>query len=99
MKTTHKQNIDGARVDALLEKCEITVNKNSVPGDTKPFVPGGVRLGNLIHQLEFMYPGTPALTTRGLVESDFEKVADFIDRGIKIAIKLNGEGNHYNWKC
>jgi len=71
------KNIDGARVDALLEKCNITVNKNSVPGDTKPMVPGGVRLG------------TPALTTRGLKEADFEKVADFIDRGIKIAISLN----------
>jgi len=71
------KNIDGARVDALLEKCNITVNKNSVPGDTKPMVPGGFRIG------------TPALTTRGFVESDFEKVADFIDRGIKVALKHN----------
>jgi glycine hydroxymethyltransferase len=76
------QDIDGARVDALLEKCEITVNKNAVPGDTKPLVPGGIRLG------------TPALTTRGLVESDFIKVAEFIDRGIKIAIKINSEGEN-----
>lgn len=45
-------------------------------------VPGGVRLG------------TPALTTRGLVEKDFEKVAEFIDRGIKIALKINGEGEN-----
>ncbi len=36
--------------------------------------------------------GTPALTTRGLVESDFVKVADYIDRGIKIAIRLNSQG-------
>jgi len=76
------QTIDGARVDALLEQCDITVNKNSVPGDTKPFVPGGVRLG------------TPALTTRGLVESDFVKVAEFIDRGIKIAIRINTQGEN-----
>lgn len=72
-----EKNIDGARVDALLEKCNITVNKNSVPGDTKPMVPGGIRIG------------TPALTTRGLTEKDFDKVADFIDRGIAIAIKIN----------
>ncbi len=36
-----------------------------------------------------MIVGTPALTTRGLVESDFVKVAEYIDRGIKIAIRLN----------
>jgi len=76
------QNIDGARVDAVLEACNITLNKNAVPGDTKPFVPGGVRIG------------TPAMTTRGLVEADFEKVADFIDRGIKIALKVNAEGEN-----
>jgi glycine hydroxymethyltransferase len=74
------KGIDGARVDSLLDKCNITLNKNSVPGDTKPMVPGGVRIG------------TPAMTTRGLVEKDFEKVAEFIDRGINIAIKINKEG-------
>ncbi len=45
-------------------------------------VPGGIRIG------------TPALTTRGLKEKDFEKIADFIDRGIKIAIKINAEGDN-----
>ena len=34
------------------------------------------------------------MTSRGLVESDFEKVGDFIDRGIKIAIKVNKEGEN-----
>jgi len=76
------KNIDGARVDALLEKCNITLNKNAVPGDTKPFVPGGIRIG------------TPAMTTRGLVEKDFDKVAEFIDRGIKIALKVNSESDN-----
>jgi len=65
-----------------LEECNITINKNAVPGDTKPFVPGGIRLG------------TPAMTTRGLVESDFEKVADFIDRGIKIGLEINAVGEN-----
>ncbi len=40
------KHIDGARVDVLLDKCGITVNKNTVPGDTKPMIPGGLRLGN-----------------------------------------------------
>ncbi len=46
----------------------MTLNKNSVPGDKSAMVPGGVRIGS------------PAMTTRGMVESDFVKVADFIDR-------------------
>ncbi|PRP80641.1 serine hydroxymethyltransferase [Planoprotostelium fungivorum] len=75
-------NIDGARVDAVLEAAHVTLNKNSVPGDTKPFVPGGVRVG------------TPAMTTRGLKEEDFVKVGDFIDRGVKIALEMNGVGEN-----
>ena len=46
----------------------ITLNKNSVPGDKSAVVPGGVRIGS------------PALTTRGFVERDFVRVADFLDR-------------------
>eukprot|EP01102_Stenamoeba_stenopodia_P001425 TRINITY_DN1123_c0_g1_i1.p1 TRINITY_DN1123_c0_g1~~TRINITY_DN1123_c0_g1_i1.p1 ORF type:complete len:514 (-),score=125.68 TRINITY_DN1123_c0_g1_i1:68-1609(-) len=76
------KDIDGARAEKVLEYCNITVNKNAVPGDTKPFVPGGLRVG------------TPALTSRGLKEADFEKVAHFIDRGISIAIKFNREGEN-----
>jgi len=76
------QGIDGARVDFLLEHAHITLNKNSVPGDTKPMVPGGVRVG------------TPAMTTRGLKEQDFIKVADFIDRGVKIALEMNKQGEN-----
>lgn len=48
-------------------------NKNTVPGDVKAMVPGGLRMGS------------PALTSRGFVESDFDQVADFVDRAIKIA--------------
>ena len=62
--------IDGSRVQILFDYCQIYCNKNSVPGDKSALVPGGIRLGS------------PALTTRGLVESDFEIIAEFIDRGI-----------------
>lgn len=48
--------IDGARVEAVMEKVSIALNKNTVPGDKSAFVPGGIRMG------------TPALTTRGLNE-------------------------------
>lgn len=75
------QGIDGARAERVLELCSITLNKNTVPGDTKPLVPGGVRIG------------TPALTSRGLKEKDFEQIAEFLDRGIKITKKINEDPN------
>ncbi|KAG2429396.1 hypothetical protein HYH02_014053 [Chlamydomonas schloesseri] len=65
--------IDGARVQTVLDAVSITLNKNSVPGDKSAMVPGGIRIG------------TPALTTRGFQEKDFEQVADFIHRAIAIA--------------
>lgn len=69
--------IDGARVDTVAELSSIYANKNSVPGDSKPFVPAGLRLG------------TPAMTTRGFKENEFVKTAHFLDRAIKIAIQIN----------
>eukprot|EP00803_Ostreobium_quekettii_P006972 evm.model.scf_1260EXC.4 EVM.evm.TU.scf_1260EXC.4 scf_1260EXC:16723-20530(-) len=66
--------IDGNRVQTVLDMASITLNKNAVPGDKSAIVPGGVRIG------------TPAMTSRGLKEGDFVKVADFVDRGTKIAL-------------
>ena len=67
------KNIDGARVEYIFDKLDITLNKNSVVGDTSALKPNGIRIG------------TPAMTTRGLKEEDFEKIADFIDKGVEIA--------------
>ena len=66
----------------MLDLVSITLNKNSVPGDKSAIVPGGIRVG------------TPALTTRGFKEDDFEQVAVFIDRAVQIAkdIKANTPG-------
>eukprot|EP01089_Gocevia_fonbrunei_P022409 TRINITY_DN905_c0_g4_i1.p1 TRINITY_DN905_c0_g4~~TRINITY_DN905_c0_g4_i1.p1 ORF type:complete len:482 (+),score=96.13 TRINITY_DN905_c0_g4_i1:37-1482(+) len=81
------QGLDGARAEAVLELCDITVNKNTVPGDTKPLVPGGLRIG------------TPALTTRGFKEKDFEKVAEYLHKGIQLTQKINAEeGNSKSLK-
>eukprot|EP00301_Raphidiophrys_heterophryoidea_P017298 c2717_g1_i1.p1 GENE.c2717_g1_i1~~c2717_g1_i1.p1 ORF type:complete len:511 (+),score=131.64 c2717_g1_i1:147-1535(+) len=68
--------LDGARVEAVLELASIAANKNTVPGDKSALVPGGLRIG------------TPALTSRGFVEKDFEKVGELTHRGIVIAQKL-----------
>jgi glycine hydroxymethyltransferase len=63
------KNITGKEAENALVKAEITVNKNMVPFDDKsPFVTSGIRVG------------TPAITTRGLVEEDMETVVAFIDR-------------------
>jgi len=63
------KGITGKEAENALVKAEITVNKNMVPFDDKsPFTTSGIRVG------------TPAITTRGLVESDMEKVVELIDR-------------------
>ncbi len=65
------KNINGKQAEHALVEADITANKNMVPFDDKsPFVTSGIRLG------------TPAITTRGCVESDMEKIAEFIDRVI-----------------
>ena len=63
----------------MLELAHIALNKNTVPGDKSAMVPGGIRMG------------APAMTTRGLVEKDFEQVADFVHRGVQIAKQLKDE--------
>ncbi|KAI1430887.1 glycine hydroxymethyltransferase [Xylaria sp. CBS 124048] len=66
------QAVDGARVEAALENFNIACNKNSIPGDKSALTPGGLRIG------------TPAMTSRGFGEQDFERVASYIDQAIKI---------------
>jgi len=61
---------EGAMVEKLLEEMSIAVNKNTCPGDKSALRPSGLRLG------------TPALTSRGLMECHMETVADFIHRGV-----------------
>jgi glycine hydroxymethyltransferase len=63
------KNISGKEAENALVKAEITVNKNMVPFDDKsPFVTSGIRVG------------TPAITTRGLLEEDMETIVAFIDK-------------------
>jgi glycine hydroxymethyltransferase len=65
------KNITGKEAEEALVKADITVNKNMVPFDDKsPFVTSGIRVG------------TPAITTRGLVEGDMKTVVDLVDEVI-----------------
>lgn len=64
--------LTGKEVEKLLDEAHITANKNTIPNDPKsPFVTSGLRLG------------TPAATSRGLKEADFDKVAEAIAVVIK----------------
>lgn len=66
------KNISGKDAENALVKADITVNKNMVPFDDKsPFVTSGIRVG------------TPAITTRGMIESDMETIVDLIDEVLK----------------
>ena len=69
--------IDGARVERVMELASIACNKNTVPGDKSALVPSGIRLG------------TPAMTSRGLDENDFLKVADFIHEAVVVTQDIN----------
>ncbi|MDI1472525.1 MAG: serine hydroxymethyltransferase [Thermodesulfovibrio sp.] len=65
-------NITGKEAEEALDKAGITVNKNTIPFDTKPpTVTSGIRIG------------TPSVTTRGMGEQEMEEIAEIIERVIK----------------
>jgi glycine hydroxymethyltransferase len=65
-------DFSGKKVEKALDKAGITVNKNTVPFDTrKPFVTSGIRVG------------TPAVTTRGMGVDEMKTIAGFIDKAIQ----------------
>ena len=87
------QGIDGARIDFVMEQCNITANKNTCPGDKSAVTPGELdskmskNLVNFVCVSGGLRLGAPALTTRGFKESDFEKVVEFIDLAVKIGLE------------
>lgn len=68
--------LTGAPAERILELCSIACNKNTVPGDKSALHPSGIRLG------------TPALTTRGMKETDIDRVVDYIDKALKLAQEI-----------
>ncbi|HMC55563.1 MAG TPA: serine hydroxymethyltransferase [Gemmatimonadaceae bacterium] len=64
--------LTGKIAETSLDRAGITVNKNTVPNETRsPFVTSGLRIG------------TPAVTTRGMKEADMRRIAGFIDRVLR----------------
>jgi glycine hydroxymethyltransferase len=71
------KDLTGKQAQEALDEVGITVNKNGVPWDDKsPLITSGIRIG------------TPALTTRGMKETDMEKIADMIR---DLLININDE--------
>ncbi|UBV42854.1 serine hydroxymethyltransferase [Deinococcus taeanensis] len=66
------QGLNGTKATKRLDASHITISKSTLPYDTEKILHGGgIRIG------------TPAVTTRGMVESDMQTVADLIDRALK----------------
>jgi glycine hydroxymethyltransferase len=66
------KKLTGKKAEEALIQADITINKNMVPFDTEsPFVTSGMRIG------------TPAITTRGLVEKDVVRVVELIDEALQ----------------
>jgi glycine hydroxymethyltransferase len=70
------QGLTGSKVEEVCNEAHLYVNKNTIAGDVSALSPGGVRIGS------------PCMTSRGLGESDFTQIADFLDRCAQIAIKI-----------
>ncbi|CAN0915759.1 Serine hydroxymethyltransferase 4 [Linum grandiflorum] len=71
--------LTGNKVEKVCDLCNITVNKNAVFGDSSALSPGGVRVG------------APAMTSRGLLEKDFEQIGEFLHRAVTLTLSIQKE--------
>jgi glycine hydroxymethyltransferase len=71
--------LTGKYYEKVCELCHITLNKTAIFGDNGAISPGGVRIG------------TPAMTTRGCLEGDFETIADILLRAAQITSVVQRE--------
>ena len=76
------KRITGKKAEEVLEKCNISVNKNAILNDPeKPFVTSGIRIG------------TPAITTRGVKEDGIEIISGFIDEVLSDIENIEKQNN------
>lgn len=86
MMNLRSKGIDGGRVEHLFNQLDVSLNKNTLKGDSSAMRPSGIRLGS------------PAMTSRSLTEGHFDQIADFLHQGIQIATKNNSfkKNSEYN---
>ncbi|CAE8627959.1 unnamed protein product [Polarella glacialis] len=70
------KGVNGSKSELVCEAASIVLNKNTIPGDKSAMTPNGLRVG------------TPAMTSRGLVEEDFVRVGKFIGTAVDIAVEV-----------
>merc|ERR1712226_464920 len=70
------KGVNGNKSEIVCENASIVLNKNTIPGDKSAMNPNGLRVG------------TPAMTSRGLVESAFVRVGEFIGEAVDIAAEV-----------
>merc|ERR1712046_235812 len=70
------KKVNGNKAEIVCEQASIVLNKNTIPGDKSAMNPNGLRVG------------TPAMTSRGLMEEDFVKVGEFIGEAVDIAAEV-----------
>merc|ERR1712186_45849 len=73
------KGVNGNKAEIICEQSSIVLNKNTIPGDKSAMNPNGLRVG------------TPAMTSRGLMEEDFVKVGQFIGEAVDIAAEVQKE--------
>lgn len=62
-----------------MDEIQLSVNKNTVPGDKSALIPSGIRIGS------------PAMTTRGCNKQDFVETMKFVERATEIANSVNSK--------
>merc|ERR1719330_1106651 len=70
------KGVNGNKTELVCEQASIVLNKNTIPGDKSAMNPNGLRVG------------TPAMTSRGLVEEDFVRVGEFIGEAVDVAANV-----------
>merc|ERR1712039_809003 len=70
------KGVNGNKAEIVCQQASIVLNKNTIPGDKSAMNPNGLRVG------------TPAMTSRGLVEEDFVRVGEFIGEAVDIAAEV-----------
>jgi len=73
------KGVNGSKSELVCEQASIALNKNTIPGDKSAMNPNGLRVG------------TPAMTSRGLVEEDFVQIGEFIGKAVDIAVAVQKE--------